>query len=383
MPRTQTPRCMMQKPALSSLPASVGLRAEIKRPMDMNQDQIEAWRCLQNLTPWLDSPFYSPEFCLALGEAREDARIAVLHRAEELVGFFPFHLTGRAIGKPIGGPISDYHGPILRPDAKLSADELLTACGLRAYDFNHCPSDLQPLSSGALARSRSRRAVFRSGYQAYLAEAGPKLKHAIKETERRLRKIGREHIAASFCMDDKRPESLEWLIDTKTRALAKAGQKAGFHIPWFRKAIDVLWAERTTSFSGRLSTLSLGNTLIAAHFGLRAGPVLCWWHTTYDESYHQYAPGLALILRTILEGKDQGVSVIDFGRGDQDYKAVFGNDENELCEGAIALRGSTAAAMRHGHRVISNIAERLPLDRYRTLPRRAVGRLISNVRLPA
>jgi len=360
----------------------VAVSAEIKHPRELTAEEIETWRLIQSQSPWLDSPFFSPEFTRAVGLAREDTRVAVLKSGAGTLGFFPFHQAPRAIGKPVGGTFSDYQGPIFTPSTQISADTLLKACRLRAYDFNHCPAELSPLAQGGFVRSRSPRIHFNAGYDAYVAACTPTLKDAIRNTERRGRKIEREIGPISYTFDDRREESWDWLVATKTRALAKEGTQAGFEIPWIKHLHSELRSAQSAGFSGVMSTITCEGKLIAAHFGLRRANVLCWWHTTFDEDYRQYAPGLMLLLTTIREGAARGLSVIDLGRGNQHYKLVFSNGEFELCEGAIARQGSVAAALRAGHKLVSDVATRLPLGAYESIPRRATGRLISNVRLP-
>lgn len=359
-----------------------GLTADIRHPRFLSPRDTETWRQIQSQSAWLDSPFFSPEFARAAGEARKDTRVAVLKQAGNIVGFFPFHETPRGIGKPVGGTFSDYQGPILAPRTNVSADALLKVCRLRAYDFNHCPVELAPLSGGGFIRSRSPRIEFERGYDAYVSGCSSSLKDAIRNTERRCRKIEREIGPVTYTFDDRRPESWDWLVATKTRALAREGTKAGFEIPWIKTLNAELRAAKSPHFAGVLSTLTCNGQYIAAHFGLRRDNVLCWWHTTFDEELRQYAPGLMLLLTTIREGAARGLTVIDLGRGNQHYKLVFSNAGFDLCEGSIARQGSVAAALRAGHRLVSKLSDHLPLGAHASLPRRAAGRLISNVRLP-
>jgi CelD/BcsL family acetyltransferase involved in cellulose biosynthesis len=358
------------------------VQAELKTPRELTLPEIENWRQLQRGAPWLDSPFFSPEFTLAVGAARPDTRVALLKKGGEIVGYFPFHLTSRSIAKPVGGPMSDYQGPILATAADFTSPELLKACGLRAYDFNHCPADLHPIATGLTPASASPRIVFRTGYADYLSAAAPRTRDSVKKVDRRMRKMEREAGPVVFRFDDQRDQSWDWLVQTKSKALEKSGAKAGFSIPWIARLHDTLRGIHTADFSGLLSTISCGEILVAAHFGMRAGTVLNWWHTTYDENYRQYAPGLALLLSIVREGAGQGIDVLDLGRGTQRYKIDFSNEEFQLCEGAVAQRGSIAAVLRKGQSQVSDLAHRLPLGQYASIPGRAVGRFISNVRLP-
>jgi CelD/BcsL family acetyltransferase involved in cellulose biosynthesis len=369
-------------PSRTVAPANALSACEL-HPRDLSADHIADWKRFQSSSRFLDSPFYAPEYVYAVGEARPDTRVAVLSHRDRICGFFPYHRLARSIARPVGGVFSDYQGPILDQGIELTAEALLRACALRAYDFNHCPTALTPLSRAGFIQSRSPRIEFPEGYDAYALGCNSTLRDAIRNTDRRTRKISREIGPVTYCMDDRREECWDWLVATKTKSLARQAVKAGFHIPWIKRLHDMLRQTHSTEFSGVLSTVSCADRLIAAHFGLRRNEVLCWWHTTFDEDYRQYAPGLMLLLATIREGARNGLKVIDLGRGNQHYKMVFANGHADLSEGAIAREGSVAAWLRQGHRQVFAMSNRLPLGRWQTLPHRAVGRLVSNVRLPA
>ena len=46
-----------------------------------------------------------------------------------------------------------------------------------------------------------------------------------------------------------------------------------------------LFDTRSSDFGGMLSAVYAGPHLVAAHFGLRAGPVLHWWFPVYDPNF--------------------------------------------------------------------------------------------------
>ncbi len=362
---------------------NVRFDADILCAADLETSDMAHWRRLQATAPELGSPFFSPEFTLAVAASRQDVRIVRLRAGGDVIGYFPFHRMRAGIGRPIGGPMSDYQGPILPPGTGYDAADLLSACDLNAYDYNHAPAAFAAFARHALAQSFSPRATLAAGFDAYLAGRPPSAMESIKDTQRRLRKLQREKGPVSFVLDDRRQAAWDWLVATKTASLAVQGVKANFDVPWVARMLDGLRAARGADFSGVLSTLSCGDTLIAAHFGLRTANVMCWWHTTYSEDFRQFAPGLGLLLHTLQEADGAGLHTLDFGRGAQRYKLVFANDEIPLCEGSLAIPRSRAHVLRQGHRLAVRLSAGLPLGKNRDLPGRVVGRLVSNVRLPA
>jgi CelD/BcsL family acetyltransferase involved in cellulose biosynthesis len=131
-----------------------------------------------------------------------------------------------------------------------------------------------------------------------------------------------------------------------------------------------------------MSTLHAGDRLIAGHFGLRSANVLHWWFPSYDLSLSRLGPGISLIRESTLSMSDHGLSILDFGRGDEDFKLHFADRHVPLCEGSICHAGSMAATLRQGTQALVGLAERLPLGRFRAYPRRAAARLVSGVNLP-
>ncbi|MBY0423377.1 MAG: GNAT family N-acetyltransferase, partial [Parvularculaceae bacterium] len=112
------------------------------------------------------------------------------------------------------------------------------------------------------------------------------------------------------------------------------------------------------------------------------GGVLAWWFNGYDEDLGAYSPGVLLIMEIAKAGAATGVSVIDFGRGEQRYKLSLANEHRALCEGSAAAAGSLAWWLRAGQKPLLRAAQRPPKGRVEDLARRALVRLITPVRLP-
>jgi CelD/BcsL family acetyltransferase involved in cellulose biosynthesis len=91
----------------------------------------------------------------------------------------------------------------------------------------------------------------------------------------------------------------------------------------------------------------------AIHFGMQSGSLLHSWFPAYDLTLGKYSPGSALMLLIIQHAAEQGVSLIDLGRGDDEYKLTFANDAVPLAEGIIETRRVTAA-LRQGWRATRN-----------------------------
>src|SRR5262245_27366621 len=96
-----------------------------------------AWTEIQESAGVYESPYFRPEFAQAVATVRDDAEVAVLASEGETVGFFPFQRGTLNLGKPIGGKLSDYHGPLVREGAQFDPLAMVRACRLAAWDFDH------------------------------------------------------------------------------------------------------------------------------------------------------------------------------------------------------------------------------------------------------
>ncbi|MGE0849771.1 MAG: GNAT family N-acetyltransferase [Hyphomicrobiaceae bacterium] len=359
------------------------MHAHIIEPRALSPGQIALWRELQLGDPTLWSPFFSPEFTLALGVARTDARVAVLVEDGQVGGFLPFHLGRNRVGKPIGGPISDYQGLISRPNLRFGAQALLKACQLDAYDFNHAPVSQGALGPGAYHFSLSPHMDLTGGYAGYLASQSKAGRQSLKETNRRIRKLEREVGPLRFEFNDGDAHAYGRLVALKNASYRRLGVPSILDVAWVDRALREIRSHRNPHFAGILSTLYAGDRLIAAHMGMRSSTTICWWFNTYDDDLRIYAPGLILLLQVAQRAADEGLKIIDFGRGDEHYKLTYANGSTQLCEGSIELPSSFAGRLRRLQKLGVGFFERVPLGPYQSLPRRAMARLMTGMHLRA
>lgn len=358
------------------------MKARVIQASMLSGEDRSHWRALQASNSRFSNPFFTPDFSEAMGAARADAQVAVLDQGGARA-YFPYHRRSGGVAKPIGGPLCDYQGVIHGADFHFEAEELLAACGLASYDFNHALAEEASFHAGAVSSSASPFMDLSSGFEEYaktLPQAG---RHAVKETERRRRKLEREVGPVRFVYKDRDEEAWRWLVETKSRAFRRMGVKPAFELPWIAALLARLRNADSADFSGILSTVRAGDTIVAAHFGMRSARVLHWWFTTYDEAHRAYAPGLILILEVARLAASEGWSILDFGRGDQYYKTAFANGETPLCEGSIERARTPAGWARRLNKAAIKTLAPIPLGRFQSLPRRILTRVLTgSVRLP-
>lgn len=358
------------------------MKARVIRPQELGPDHLACWRSIIDKDDIYANPFYAPEFTAVMAEVRGDAYVAVLEQAGEPVGFFPFHKLRGGVAKPIGGPISDYHGPILSPDIALGPSELLTACGLASYDFNHLPTAFAPLAQEAYAHSSSPRMNLQDGYEAYEQSRARALKKVLSETARRRRRLERDIGPVRFSFCDRSDDVYAKLKVMKAQQYDEINVRSVFDVAWSARALDIIRGTQSPSFAGVVSTLHAGEQLMAVHLGMRSSSVLHWWFPTYDRAASKYSAGIMLLLEVARHAQEFGISSIDLGRGDEHFKAKFRNDATDLCEGSIERTGTIPGLLRKSQKVALGVARPLPLGKYESYPRRALARLISGMELP-
>ncbi len=359
------------------------MRATLIRPKELDASQIDLWRSITEKVSIYRSPFYAPEFTLAVGEARDDAFVAVLESDGETKGFFPFHRLRRGVAKPIGGPISDYHGPILKQGFDPDPIRLLEACDLASYDFNHLPTEIRKFSDHAYDRSRSPIIDLPNGYDGFVENPSKTTKNELRNTGRRRRKIEREIGPISFKFHDTSDAKYEQFISFKNQQFSALRVESAFDVPWIARTLELVRKARAPSFAGVFSTLCAGDRLLAAHFGMRSRTALHWWFPTYDRAAAAYGSGMVLLDEIARCAQQHGVTVIDLGRGDDPYKFKFKNSETQLCEGSVERRSTLPGVLRTSQKAFLSAARPLPLGPFESYPRRALARLISGMRLPS
>ena len=68
---------------------------------------------------------------------------------------------------------------------------------------------------------------------------------------------------------------------------------------------------------------------------MRSGGVLHWWFPVYDPPFAALAPGWMLLRELVGAAPSLGVTRIDLGRGDDEYKRRAKTGESVVCQGLV------------------------------------------------
>jgi len=340
----------------------------------LTRQHLEAWSQFQREDASLESPYFRPEFTLAVAAVRRDVEVAVLHRDADLVGFFPFQRARRNVGRPVGGRVSDYHGVIARRGTSWGADELVRACDLATWGFDHVPIDQCAFVPYQRVTDLSPYLDLTSGFEAYRAMLGRSGANELRQTMRKARKLEKEVGPLRFEPCEQAPEVLRALLAWKTAQYRRTRSTDVFSFPWVVELLRRLLKEQEAAFSGVLSALYAGDQLISVHMGMRSYGVLHWWFPTYNPRCGAYSPGRILLAKLAQHARDLGIRRIDLGRGVAGYKRRAMSGAVTVAEGSVDLR-PVVRHVREGWRQAQDWVRSSPLRGPARLPGRFIHHL--------
>ncbi|SDM03075.1 GNAT family N-acetyltransferase [Aliiruegeria lutimaris] len=346
---------------------------------DLDPDLVEKWRVLQSQSEDLASPFFSPEFALAVGRCRNDLHVGLIREGSDIIGLIPFHRRGCGRGVPVGGKLCDYQGIIgIAPPSALMGD-LLRGLGLSAFDFNHALSAQPLFAENGYFSSTSPGVDLRAGYDRWKEEVNARTK-ALKTLARKERKLAREAGPLRFQVHDPSPEAWSGFQRWKRNALKRLGVQF-LADGWDKALLEDLRQQQEPSFQGRLSTLYAGDRMVAAHFGITTPRAWHWWFPSYDPDLGNLSAGLVLMRHCIEAAALEGMAELDFGRGSERYKIEFSNQARALSEGSLERVTHPLGALRWLRKTAQRPTRKFLDDRQVDLLRRAGNRALRAGRL--
>ena len=307
-----------------------GLKVDIVGVDGLDDAAWADWRAMLAADPALDSPYFRPEFVRIAGRVSPNAAIAVFSRAGETVGFFPHQRRGGLI-QPMGAPLADYHGVIAKAGEHLDPATVAQRLGgvLRVGGW---VSPTGPFP-GFLVRNRMAADV--SGGRDALVERMEARNHRFFKNMRRLRRgFEREHGEPVFTWDDRDAAVLDWIIARKREQYRRSRRHDVFACGWTGALLHARLAERTDGFGLRVASLrTAAGDLVAAEASLDDGRTLHLWFPTYDPAFARHGVGTLLTRLELEQAAASGYRLVDFGCGDESYKAVLAEPRGTVFEG--------------------------------------------------
>ena len=341
---------------------------------ELDKGLVAAWRGIAQRHETFESPYFCPEFTQLVGEVRSDVRVTLIDDGGIPVGFFPHQRAAWGSGRPVGGPLSDYHGVIASPEVEWDPRDLMRAARLAVWSFDHLVGGDGKMRPYVRTSAISPKIDLGAGYAEYAQERRASGSEYIGKTEALGRKLGRDVGGLGFALHEAGAGSLERMIDWKRSQYREAGIQDVFGVPWTGDLLRRILAFQSPGFSGMCSVLRVGDEVVAVHVGMRSDRVLHYWFPAYDPAFRKYSPGILLLLRMAEFVGREGVRAIDLGKGESQYKSRLMNGAVELGEGCV-VRPSMMATARRWREWAENRAARGGVGAPLRIPLRALRRL--------
>ena len=148
------------------------------------------------------------------------------------------------------------------------------ACGLVGWAFTHAVASQKPLEPYHTARVDSPAIDVSAGYDAYIQGRRADGSRLVIKVPRSGRKLEREVGPLRFFANLDDAALLDRLVAWKCNQYRRTGVLDVFKYGWTVRLLHHLRAVRSDGFAGMLSALFAGDTLVAAHMGMRFAPRL-------------------------------------------------------------------------------------------------------------
>lgn len=312
------------------------MRITVVGAEQLTSDQLAVWSRIQRADPALASPCFRPELVEAVASVRPGVSVAVLEEEGQPCGFFAFQRGRWGIGRPVGHPLSDFHGVVARPDARWNVEDLVRASGLSAWHFDHLLACQPPFQAYHRAQAPSPFIDVSDGFEAYQIrrrQAGSREISRIAQSARTAeRAVG--PLRFVFHTDDHRV--LQTLIRWKAEQYRRSRHTNIFALAWVVRLLELVRRWQSEAFSGVLSALYLGERLAAVHLGMRSYDVLHYWFPAYDPELSRHSPGRICLLEIVKAAASQGIRRIDLGKGSEPYKVNLMSGSTAVAEGTVS-----------------------------------------------
>jgi CelD/BcsL family acetyltransferase involved in cellulose biosynthesis len=328
-------------------------------------EELASWQKTRAADPALDSPFFHPAFAGAVHAIYGDVQVATQDRKNEV--WFPVQLN-RGIARPVGWPGADFEGPVVAPGVRIDPLKMVQDTGIHVFEFEHLSDGRPEFGPWVRAREQSPFIDTTDGLDGYLTRVSKAGRDKMSRVRRRTDKAIRELGEVRLVWHAPDPALLDRLIEIKRTQYHATGEYDFFASPRRRELVHQLAKTEVDGFAGVLSALYAGETLLAAHFGLRDGAVFHYWFPVYNRAHSEMAPGWIWLRETIAAAPGNGVARIDLGKGDEDFKLRAMTGAVSVCAGEI-VRHMWRRQLR-----LTNRATRRQLNATRLGPRLLAAR---------
>ncbi|ESQ80309.1 GNAT family N-acetyltransferase [Asticcacaulis sp. YBE204] len=304
-------------------------RVDVIRPAELSDTDKDLWSQWVSENPDLSGSYFDVRYVVALCETVPHARVAKLYADGYLIGFLPFQKRGGVI-QPLGAPLTDFHGVIAASGTRIDIGEVLNHLKARRIEFNGW---VNPLLQGT---ERFRLyADLGDGFDAHYKACYDAHKKFYRNTERCRRNLQKDLPGLTFSWEAATPDLIDWVVTHKRRQYKRTGLHDVFACGWTQDMLNTLSAQTDARFGLMAGVYRHDGKVIAAEIALRSDDSLHLWFPAYEPDYSRYGPGILLSLDILKAAAQDGITRVDFGCGDEVYKATMTTKRQPCREGYV------------------------------------------------
>lgn len=334
----------------------------VKCAHELSETDRTAWAALRASNVATYSPYFHLDYTLLLSDLRDDVFIACVYENDLPIAFLPYQ--GQRFARPVGAPMTDYHGFICKEGAELDTVEILKAAGIGAYHFSaninsQMSSHFQNEDDGVVMD-------LSEGAQSWREARDGSYRRHLKSNRRRIRKAAEDIGEPRLVWQSKDQDIFDQLISWKKHKFAETKKYDVLSADWTLELLTRLWHRNNGGLKCDMQALYFGDRLAAVDLGLSDGKTFHSWIVAYDGDLHSYAPGIQLLEGLIDESQSLGYQRIDLGVGTDGYKRHYATEPVKAGTGFIAAQGSAAAlsnlygkAESFGHKALKDAPGKL------------------------
>ncbi|CAM3755172.1 GNAT family N-acetyltransferase [Litorimonas haliclonae] len=316
-----------------------GFKTAIYKADVLPASVTSAWPKLRSSNPRLYSPYFHPDYTKTIASLVDNVRIAVAEDEKEILAILPFQ--GERFARPIGAPMTDYHGLICRPDCGLTIGDILKDSSVGAFHYSALVENGMHNSENT---SRGAMIYFPDGAEAWKKAQSSSYTRHMKDLRRRTRKSDEQIGSSRFEFRSQNPDLLKTLFKWKIAQYERSGFYNIFGVEWTSQLLRDLW-ERPICAPLRVDmhALYIGDRLAAIDTGLTDGTTYHSWIVAYDPTLGIYSPGARLLNAILDKSDDLGYERLDLGVGIDAFKRHYATEDVTTSSGFTPISGPAAA----------------------------------------
>ncbi len=297
---------------------------EILSPGDLAPVDIAAWERLQTETVEFSNPLLGRRFSQVVAAVRDDVRVAVYRRNGQAVGFLPFHKRPGGLARPVGAPFSDYQALVSNGHIGIPGREALALAGIRAFRANGLVDPFGQFDTRGFDEVEAFVLEPGASGEAYLEVLRVDSPKRFKNLRRLEHRLERDFGEIRFVANDRSQASFDLVLWWKSAQFRRTGLQDVLGPQWVTQLMRNLFALESGPMTGNLASLYAGQTLVAAHFGIRQGETFHPWLASANPALAEQSPGQIFLVNAIRAMPQDGIAIYDLASGHDHYKRPFG-----------------------------------------------------------